>query len=423
MVAVPSHQGAVELGASQQPQGAAGTPGQLADPPSSAPHPTAPLDPRPSADPPTRATSGDRVGTGGLKRLNAIPTRSSPDAADPLDGRSPVRRTLALRLIGLLAACAALAVIVVLSIALGAKPIPFGDVVQGLLSPDGTENAVIVQDYRLTRTLLGVAVGVGLGLSGAVMQALTRNPLADPGLLGIESGASAAVVIAIGAFGVTTLIGYVWFAFAGAVVVAAVVYVLGTSGCGPASPVRLILAGTAINASLIAGISAVTFLDDEAFGELRVWAVGTLAGREGNLLWQVVPFLVVGMAIALSLSGSLNALALGDEAGKALGARVVRTRVLGVLCVTLLCGAATAAVGPVGFLGLVVPHIARLICGPDQRWVLSYCVVLAPVLLLGADVLGRVVVRPDELAVGIVTAALGAPVLVALVRTRKVPQL
>ncbi|MGW6455265.1 FecCD family ABC transporter permease [Streptomyces sp. NPDC055078] len=328
-----------------------------------------------------------------------------------------------MRLTGLLVSCAALALIVVLSIALGTKSIPLGDVVAGLLSPDGSENAVIVQDYRLTRTLLGIAVGAGLGLSGAVMQALTRNPLADPGLLGIESGASAAVVIAIGGLGVTGLLGYVWFAFAGAMVVALVVYVLGTTGRGAASPVRLILAGTAVNATLIAGISAVTFLDDEAFGELRMWAIGTLAGRESAVLPHVVPFLVIGTVIALGLSGSLNALALGDEAGKALGARVVRTRILGVLSVTLLCGAATAAIGPVGFVGLIVPHVARLITGPDHRWILAYCVVLAPALLLGADVLGRLLVRPDELAVGIVTAAIGAPVLVALVRTRKVPQL
>ncbi|GGZ60176.1 iron ABC transporter permease [Streptomyces inusitatus] len=367
-------------------------------------------------------------------RDSATAPRSPKDAPGPRKtigaprppgpaGPSAVRRGAAIRLTGLLVACAVLLLMIVLSISLGAKSIPFGDVVEGLLHPDGSENAVIVQDYRLTRTLLGIVVGIGLGLSGAVMQALTRNPLADPGLLGIESGASAAVVVAIGGFGITSLLGYVWFAFAGAVVVAVVVYILGASGRGAAGPVRLVLAGTAVNASLIAGITAVTFLDDEAFGELRMWAVGTLAGREGAVLGQVAPFLIAGALIALSLSGSLNALALGDEAGKALGARVVRTRVLGVLSVTLLCGAATAAIGPVGFVGLIVPHVARLITGPDHRWILAHCVVLAPVLLLGADVLGRLVVRPDELAVGIVTAAIGAPVLVALVRTRKVPQL
>ncbi|MGC5346830.1 FecCD family ABC transporter permease [Streptomyces sp. DT24] len=350
--------------------------------------------------------------------------RVLPDPGPPKgEPRSPVRRALAVRLTGLLVAVAVLAVIVVLSIAVGAKSIPFWDVVQGLLSPDGSENAVIVQDYRVSRTLLGVAVGIGLGLSGAVMQALTRNPLADPGLLGIESGASAAVVIAIGGFGVTSLMGYVWFAFAGSVLVAVLVYVLGALGRGAATPVRLILAGTAINATLIACISAVTFLDDEAFGELRMWAVGTLAGRESAVLPQVAPFLIAGTVIALFLAGSLNALALGDETGKALGAHVIRTRVFGVLAVTLLCGAATAAIGPVGFVGLIVPHVTRMITGPDMRWILAYCVVLSPALLLGADVLGRVVVRPDELAVGIVTAAIGAPVLVALVRTRKVPQL
>ncbi|MFD5085582.1 FecCD family ABC transporter permease [Kitasatospora sp. NPDC058406] len=340
--------------------------------------------------------------------------------AEPLRSRRTAPR---LRAAGLLAALLLLLVIAVLSISVGARSIPFTTVLHGLFAPDGTENAVIVQDYRLTRTLLGLAVGAGLGLAGALMQALTRNPLADPGLLGIESGASAAVVAGIGLFHVTTLAGYVWFALAGAALTATAVYTLGTAGRSAASPIRLVLAGTAVNASLIAGISTLTFLDRDSFATLRTWSVGTLAGRSDAVLLQVTPFLLTGIVLALALAGPLNALALGDDIGSALGARPARTRVLGAVAVALLCGAATAAVGPIGFVGLIVPHAVRLVTGPDQRWLLAYCLVLSPALLLGADVLGRILVRPDELAVGIVTAALGAPVLVALVRRRKVPQL
>ncbi|MGW6919354.1 FecCD family ABC transporter permease [Kitasatospora sp. NPDC054939] len=349
-------------------------------------------------------------------------TGNAVAAEPPPPGRLP-RRAGALRAVGLVVAVALLLLVCAFSIAIGTKSIPLSTVVAGLFAPDGSENAVIVQDYRLTRTLLGLVVGIGLGLSGALMQALTRNPLADPGLLGVTSGASAAVVVGMGVFGITTLTGYVWFAFAGAAVTSCAVYLLGASGPGPASPVRLVLAGTAVNASLIAGISALTFLDKDSFQELRLWSVGSLAGRDDSVLYQVLPFLVVGVLLALALSGPLNALALGDDLGNALGARVVRTRVLGAVAVTLLCGAATAAVGPIGFLGLIVPHAVRTFSGPDQRWILAYCLVLSPTLLLASDVLGRILVRPDELAVGIVTAALGAPVLIALVRRRKVPQL
>ncbi|MFJ8045506.1 FecCD family ABC transporter permease [Kitasatospora sp. NPDC096147] len=356
-----------------------------------------------------------------------VPTAGPhPDPAAPAPPSRPGpghRRGHVLRAGGLVVAVLVLLLTTAVSIAVGTKSIPLAVVLDGLFAPDGSENAVIVQDYRLTRTLLGLAVGVGLGLAGALMQALTRNPLADPGLLGVTSGASAAVVLSMWVFGVTGLSGYVWFAFLGAAVTSLAVYALGTSGRGAASPVRLVLAGTAVNASLIAGISALTFLDRDSFQELRIWSIGSLAGRDHAVLVQVLPFLGAGALLALALAGPLNALALGDELGSALGARVVRTRVLGAVAITLLCGAATAAVGPIGFLGLIVPHAVRLVTGPDQRWQLPYCLVLSPTLLLASDVLGRVLVRPDELAVGIMTAALGAPVLIALVRRRKVPQL
>jgi len=332
------------------------------------------------------------------------------------------RRTLS-RAAGIPVAAAVLVLVCLLSIAVGAKSIPLGDVISGLLGNDGSESAAIVRELRVPRTLAGLAVGVGLGLAGALMQALTRNPLADPGILGVEAGAAAAIVVAIGAFGLTEPGTYVWFAFVGAAVASVVVYLLGSTGRAGASPVRLALAGTAVAAALTAFTHGVMLLDPETFNEFRFWLVGSLSGRDLDVLTAIVPFLLVGTVIALALARPLNALAMGDDSGRALGAKVGRTRALGALAITLLCGGATAVAGPIAFVGLTIPHIARSIAGPDQRWVLGYSILLAPILLLAADIVGRIVVRPSELEVGIVTALIGAPVFIALVRRRRIAQL
>jgi iron complex transport system permease protein len=332
------------------------------------------------------------------------------------------RRTLP-RLAGLPLCAVILAVIVMASIAIGAKSIPLGDVVAGLFGDDGSESAAIVRELRVPRTLVGLAVGVALGLAGALMQALTRNPLADPGILGVEAGAAAAIVAAVAAFGVTEPSAYIWFSFLGAAVASVGVYVLGSHGRAGATPVRLALAGVAVTAALTAFTNALILLDPEAFDEFRLWVVGSLAGRDLAILAEIGPFLVAGTLIALALARPLNALALGDDSGRALGAHVARTRVVGAVSITLLCGAATAVAGPIVFVGLCVPHMARAIAGPDQRWVLGYSLLLAPILLLTADVIGRVVISPSELEVGVVTALIGAPVFVALVRRRRIAQL
>ena len=302
-----------------------------------------------------------------------------------------------------------LASVGLISLAIGTKGIAPGDVLRVLLHDDGSDAAAVVRDVRVPRLLVGLAVGVALGLAGALMQALTRNPLADPGLLGIDAGAAAAIVIAIAVLHLANPTEYVWFAFAGAAAASVVVYLLGSSGRAGATPVRLALAGTCVAAALTAFTNGVTLLDPLAFNDFRFWSVGALAGRDLSVLAAVGPFLAAGAAIALVLARPLNAIALGDDAGRALGAAIGRTRALGAISVTLLCGGATAVAGPIAFVGLTVPHAARAIAGPDQRRVLAYSAVFAPILLIGADVIGRVVVRPSELEVGIVTALIGAP--------------
>lgn len=307
------------------------------------------------------------------------------------------------------------------SIAIGAKALPLSEVWHGLFHFSGTGGDVLVRDVRVPRTVLGLLVGAALGLAGAVMQALTRNPLAEPGLLGVNAGAAAAVVSAISFFGVTSLTGYVWFAFAGAAIVSVAVYLLG--GSRSANPVRLALAGTAVTAALFGYVNAVQLLDAAALDRLRFWTVGSLASATTETVGKVWPFIALGVLIALLIARPLNALEMGDDTARALGARLTRTRVLAMAAVTLLCGAATAACGPIVFIGLMIPHLVRTLTGPDMRWILPYAAVLSPVLLLGADVVGRVVARPSELQVGIVTALLGGPVFIHLVRRKRMAQL
>jgi iron complex transport system permease protein len=321
------------------------------------------------------------------------------------------------------AAVVLLVLIALLSLAVGAKPIALGTVIHDLLHPNGSDDSLVIHGLRAPRTAIGLAVGGALGLAGALMQALTRNPLADPGLLGVNAGAATAVVVAIAVWHLGSPRGYVWFALAGALAAAVIVYLLGSSGRAAATPVRLALAGTAVSAVLGAITSGVVLTDQNAFQSFRFWSVGALAGRDWSVLSATGPFLAAGAVLALSLTRSLNALALGDDLGHALGAHPGRTRVVGVVAVTLLCGAATAAAGPIGFVGLTVPHLARALTGPDQRWVIPYSLVLAPALLLGSDVIGRVIARPSEIEVGIVTAFLGAPIFIHVARRYRVAQL
>jgi len=311
----------------------------------------------------------------------------------------------------------ALVLAILASLAVGAKSIPIGQVVDALFAYDPTQtDQVIIRELRLPRTVVGLLVGVALGAAGALMQAVTRNPLADPGILGVNAGAAFAVVLGIWKFGSGDVSTLVWFAFVGAAVASVVVYLLGSLGRGGSTPVRLALAGAALSALLFALTRAVTLLDQATLDQFRFWAVGSLSGRDMSIARTVGTFIAVGAAIAALLVRPLNALALGEEAAAGLGINVGVTRLGAGLAIVLLCGAAVAAVGPIAFVGLVVPHAVRAFVGPDQRWVMQGCALAGPTLLLACDTVGRVVARPGEIQVGIMTAAIGGPAFVFLVR-------
>jgi iron complex transport system permease protein len=325
---------------------------------------------------------------------------------------------------GLLLLVALLVLATALSIAVGAKPIPLRIVRDALFSySSAIDDHVIVRELRVPRTLLAMAIGASLGLAGAVMQGVTRNPLADPGLLGVSAGAALGVVVSISFFSIASVFGYVWFAFVGAGIAGAVVYGLGSVGRGGATPVKLAIAGAAVSALLASFTAAFLILDSATLDQYRFWAVGSIAGRDLALLVRVLPFLIVGAVLALASARSLNGLALGEDVARALGQRVGWVRAIAALSVILLCGASTAAAGPILFVGLTVPHVARAITGPDHRWLLPYSMLIGAVLLMVADVIGRVIVRPGELEVGIVTAFVGAPVFIAFVRRRRIAEL
>lgn len=318
-------------------------------------------------------------------------------------------------------AALALVATILLSIAVGSKDIPLPTVIEALFAyNDANDDHAIIIALRVPRTLLGLLVGAALGLSGALIQALTRNPLADPGILGVNAGAAFAVTIGVGFFGVGTISGYVWFAFAGAIGATVLVYAVGSVGRGGATPIRLTLSGIAVGAVLSGISSGLALLDPETFDRLRFWNAGSLGVTGFDPVFAVAPFLIVGMLLALVVARPLNAIALGDDLATSLGANIARTRAIVVVAVTLLAGAATAAAGPISFVGLMVPHVARWLIGPDQRWIVAFTILLSPILLLSADIVGRVVMRPGELQVGIVTAFVGAPVLILLARRRKV---
>ncbi|WP_241249911.1 iron ABC transporter permease [Rhodococcus sp. X156] len=330
-----------------------------------------------------------------------------------------MRRPASARTLWLLAALVLLAAVALASVAIGSRTVGWGDILAGLSGSEATLEEAAVSK-RVPRTLLALIVGAALGLSGGVMQGVTRNPLADPGILGVNMGASLTVVLGITFFGLTSPTSYIWVAIAGAAVAATFVYAVGSLGRGGATPLKLALAGAATSAALASLVTAITLPRNDIAGGIRLWQIGGVGGGSYDKIGQILPFLLVGFALCLLSARGLNSLALGDDLAAGLGENVVVVRALAAVGAVVLCGACTAVTGPIGFVGLVVPHACRLLVGVDHRWMLPFCALLGASLLTAADVVGRIAARPGELDVGIVTALIGAPFFIYIVRRQKV---
>ncbi|SJM66851.1 ABC-type Fe3+-siderophore transport system, permease component [Gulosibacter sp. 10] len=348
--------------------------------------------------------------------------RSAAAARPEQPGVAVVRRPVRVRLLWLLALVALLLVLSWLSIAIGSRVVSLEEILAALGgSREGLGEASVTK--RIWRTALALLIGVALGLAGGVMQGVTRNPLADPGILGVNMGASLAVVVGIAYFGLWTYTGFIWTAILGAAATAVFVYVIGSLGRGGATPLKLALAGAATSAAALSFINAVVLPRGDIAGGVRSWQIGGVGGATLDAIVQVLPFLVVGTAICLLSARALNALALGDELAAGLGERVAAARAFAALGAVLLCGAATAVAGPIGFVGLVIPHLCRLLVGVDYRWLLPFSALAGAALLTLSDIVGRVIARPEEIDVGIVTALVGAPFFIMIVRRQKVREI
>ena len=311
------------------------------------------------------------------------------------------------------------------SLTMGSRPIPLSDTWAAVAHFDPTQNThLLVRELRLPRTLLAAVVGAALGLAGALMQALTRNPLAEPGILGVNAGAAFAVATGLTVFSATSPQQYMFFGFAGAAATSIVVYLLGRAHDAGTNPVRLVLAGAGLSVMLGAATSILLLSgSEETYSSYANWATGSLQGRGYDVLPWVLGAGAAAAAIALPAARSLDSLSLGADLGRSLGVRVRTTWIIGTAAILLLAGAATAAAGPIGFLGLAAPHTARLIVGAAHRRLLPFSMLLGAVLLLGADVLGRLVAAPDEIGAGVMSALVGAPFFIALARRRKLARL
>ncbi|MCC6704017.1 MAG: iron ABC transporter permease [Thermomicrobiales bacterium] len=350
-----------------------------------------------------------------MSASSLTPSVSSPAA--------PQRRTLGrpTKLAGLIILLALCAVALLMSLRFGSLNISTADAWNAIFNYDpNVYEQTVVRKLRVPRTLIALAVGGALGVAGAVMQGVTRNPLAEPSILGISQGASLAVAIAVTYLGLTSPSEFVWFAFAGALLASLLVFAVGSAGQDGASPVKLALAGVVVTALLSAWTSTLLLLNRDTLDTVRFWVAGSVTGRDLNVLKFVSPFMALGVVACIFLGHQLNVLAMGEDNARSLGMNTSRTRLMASFFVIIITGAAVAAAGPIGFVGLAVPHFAKALVGADFRWILPYSFGLGVILLLGADIVGRLIVRPGELPVGIVTALVGAPFLVYLARTIRV---
>ncbi|MBT0566173.1 iron ABC transporter permease [Williamsia sp. CHRR-6] len=307
--------------------------------------------------------------------------------------------------------------VMALSVAVGSRSLTPGEVWHALWHPGSGSAADIVHSLRIPRTALGVLAGLAMGAAGALTQALTRNPIADPGLLGINAGAACAVVIGVFVAGIGGPLPTMAFGLIGALIAATLVVGI-AAATRSATPVTLVLAGSGLSAMLIALTSGIVLIDTASLDAWRFWSVGSIVGRGGDVAWAATPLVTIGVLVALPVAGKLNVVALGDDLSRALGTRLVAVQITGIAAVAVLAGAATAACGPIVFLGLVAPHLARFAVGADNRWVIPYSAIIGAIVLLCADIAGRIVARPGEIQAGIMLAVIGAPFLIALVRRR-----
>lgn len=351
-------------------------------------------------------------------RPTPVSTSTVPAAAGTGAGRQLRRCLAALALLTVLAVVAALC-----SIAFGSRIVGFEEIVGGLTGSRSDIGALVVAE-RVPRTVVALVAGAALGVSGALMQAVTRNPIADPGILGVNTGASLAILIGVAFLGISGASQFLWFALIGAAVTAVLVYTIGSLGPGGPTPVKLALAGVATSAALSCVISAVMLPLAQGLDDYRFWQMGSLGRGTWSSLTTIAPFLAVATLLAVLVADPLNSLALGEEMAIGLGVNVTRTRLAAAGAGVLLCSAVTAVVGPIGFVGLMVPHTVRMLCGPDHRWLLPLSALCGADLLTLSDVLGRIVSRPSAaLPVAVVTAFVGAPILIMIARGAKVREL
>ena len=355
-----------------------------------------------------------------IVRASATATVTEPIAAqDQIDATRPgYAGDIGARAGGVVLAFALLGVTVALSLLIGAGDIAPAEAWRAIFDSTDAHAHAVMWELRIPRTAVALVVGAALGVCGALIQAYTRNPLADPGILGVNAGAALAVTLAIAIVGVGSAESQVWFAFLGALVVTVVVYAVGSTGPGQATPEKLTLAGVAIAAVLAGVTDMITFKNPAIFAGSLSWSIGSVGGRSLELLATITPFIVVGLVLAFVLARPLNALSLGDELGRSLGASPGRIRAGTVVAVTVLAGGATALAGPIAFVGLMVPHAVRWFTGPDQRWIIPGSALAAAILLIASDIVGRIALPTGELPVGVVTAFIGAPVLIVLARRR-----
>jgi iron complex transport system permease protein len=348
-------------------------------------------------------------------------TASTSMKSDALPARAVTSGRLgrSVRGVGLLAGLLAVLVMALISIRFGAHPVSTRSVWDALFHYDPTVyDQAVVRSQRVPRTVIAIGVGAGLAVAGATMQAVTRNPLASPSILGVSSGSAFAVVTAVFFLGLTRVQEYLWFSFLGAIAASAIVFAIGSIGGATNAPVRLTLAGVAISAMLGSWTSALLLLSEETFDQIRFWFAGSVVGRDLDTFLFVLPFLAGGSLICVLMGHQLNVLSMSEDAARALGMNTTRVRLICAGLVVLITGAAVSVTGPIGFVGLAVPHIVRSIVGPDYRWVLPYSVLGGAIFLVGADIIGRLILPSGEIQAGIITGIAGAPFLIYLARKR-----